>query len=309
MKQFYLTFIIFTIISSSSFGQLNDNYNLTFDNQWELQHLFIDTISNINNVWQVGHPQKTIFTSAYSSPNVIVTDSINPYPTNDTSVFIITNVAIGQGFEWPHTVILSGQYYINSDTLTDYGEIEFSPDNGTTWINMLNDTVIIDTTYNLVWFWDGYEKPVLSGNSNKWKSFWVNLAELGHAYGVQDGDTVLYRFTFISDSIQTNKDGLMFDNLHFEDWVEGIEEMGFGLFKSYCYPNPAKNLLTIKFDNSLTITDIEIFDFNSKKVLNKQTSSENTVELNISELKSGIYFYKVKNIDKKIFSIGKFIKE
>lgn len=309
MKQIYLTFMILATISSTSFGQLEDNYELTFDNQLGLQHLFIDTISNMNNVWQVGQPQKTILTSAYSSPNVIITDSINSYPTNDTSVFIITNVASGQGFEWPHTVILAGQYYVNSDTLTDFGKIEFSPDNGITWIDMLNDTVIIDTIYNWGWYWNSYEKPVLSGNSNQWKSFWVNLAELGHFYGVHDGDTILYRFTFISDSIQTNKDGLMFDNLHFEDWVEGIEEVGFGLFESNCFPNPAENLITINLKNDINIIDVEIFDLSGKKVFDKQVKNKNAVEINISELNSGIYFYKLINIEKKIFSIGKFVKQ
>ena len=209
---------------------------------------------------------------------------------------------MGGGFEWPHTVVLAGQYFVNSDTLTDYGKIEFSPDNGTTWIDMLNDTVG-------GWYWNGYDKPVLTGNSNQWKSFWVNLAQLGYYFGVQDGDTVLYKFAFISDNIQNNKDGLMFDDFHFEDWVEGIEEIGFALIKSNCFPNPAKNSLTVSFTNDKDLHfEVYVYNIIGKEICNFQTNSSN-VNLSISGFNKGTYFYKLVNRKEKKFSIGKFIKE
>jgi len=309
MKKTLIILGALLILTSTSFGQLFDDcYDINFDNQFGLQHLTIDTISNPNNIWQIGSPQKTIFTNANSVPNVLVTDTINTYPINDTSVFVITNVASGSGFEFPHTVILVGQYYVNSDTLTDYGKIEFSADNGTTWIDMLNDTIIVDTAYNWRWYWNSYKKPFLTGNSNQWKNFWVNLAELGHFYGVQNGDTILYKFTFISDSIQTNKDGLMFDDLHFEDWIEGIEEVGFELIKSKCFPNPTKNELTISFNNKQN-SNFEIYVYNilGNEIYNSKTNS-NIVSLSVSKYDSGIYFYKIVDKNNNKFSIGKFIK-
>ena len=303
MKNLLLTIGLIITIISTSFGQLFDDwYDLNFDSQFGLQHLTIDTVSNPNNIWQIGEPQKSIFTNAYSAPNVLVTDTINVYPTNDTSIFYITNIAMGGGFEWPHTVVLAGQYFVNSDTLTDYGKIEFSPDNGTTWIDMLNDTVGS-------WYWNSYEKTILTGNSNQWKYIWVNLAELGYFYGVQDGDTVLYRFTFISDSIQTNKDGLMFDDFHFEDWVEGIEEIGFDLIKSKCFPNPAENTLTISFNNDNNFPfEVYVYNILGKEIYTSQTNS-NTANLSVSGFNKGTYFYKLVNSNYKIFTIGKFIKE
>jgi len=302
MKKTLITLGIILIITSTSFGQLYDSYDLNFDSQVGLQHLTIDTISNPNNIWQIGSPQKTVFTSAWSAPNVMVTDTINPYPTSDTSIFIITNIAFGLGFEWPHTVILAGQYYVNSDTLTDYGKIEFSPDNGTTWVDMLNDTVGF-------WYWNSYEKPILTGNSNQWESFWVNLAELGYFFGVQDGDTILYKFTFISDSVETNKDGLMFDDFHFEDYVEGIEEIGFSLIKSKCFPNPTENKLTISFNNEqYSSFEIYVYDILGNEMYKSKTKSD-IVNISVSRLKKGTYFYKLVNAVDKEFAIGKFIKE
>ena len=242
--------IIFISLFSLAFPKLNGqynldgNYDLNFDNEYGLNHLFIDTASNSKNIWQVGTPQKGLFTSAKSLPNVIVTDTINSYPVNDTSSFILINVA-GDGFENQHTVIFEGQYFIESDTLKDYGKIEFSPDNGNIWIDLFNDSIPMNE-----WYWY-CNIPVLTGKSNGWINFGLNLGPLGKIFDVNYGDTVQYRFTFISDSIDNNKSGLMFDDLHFEDSFEyGIQEQGFSVIKSTCYPNPTRNQLTIEFENT-----------------------------------------------------------
>src|SRR5262245_57061736 len=136
MKKLLLS-ISMLLISSISFAQFYF-YTIDFEDTSSLYRLRIDTASNPNNIWQVGAPQKTVFTSAYSSPNVIVTDTINPYPINDTSSFTIVNIA-GAGYVVVHTASLFGQYSVNSDTLTDFGMIEFSPDNGTSWYDIVND--------------------------------------------------------------------------------------------------------------------------------------------------------------------------
>lgn len=290
--------ISLTLISAASFGQwLGDNfYTLNFEDTFELHHLRIDTLTNQNNLWQVGSPQKTFFTSAFSTPNVIVTDTINSYPTNDTSSFIIVNVASGSGFVWPHTVILAGEYNVNSDSLTDYGTIEFSPDNGTTWVDLINDTA-----YASYLSWQ-LPKPVLTGNSNGWQYFWVHLAQLGPVFNIQDGDTVLYRFTFISDSIQTNKDGLMFDDLHFEDWIEGIEEIQNDNLITI-FPNPTAEELFIKQNTKTDKQSIQVFDFTGQLVLENLNFSGQTIDTR--QLNNGVYLLKYS--DTKRYSLKKFV--
>jgi hypothetical protein len=287
------------LIAATSFGQwLGDSYYiLNFEDTFALQHLRIDTLINQNNLWQVGSPQKTIFTSAFSVPNVIVTDTTNSYPTNDTSSFIIVNVVTGGGFELPpHTVILAGEYYVNSDTLTDYGTIEFSPDNGTTWVDLINDT-----TYASLLLWI-FQKPTLTGNSNGWQSFKLQLAQLGPVFNIQDGDTVLYRFTFISDSIQTNKDGLMFDNLHFEDWVEGIEEIQNDNLISI-FPNPASDELRIHRTKVSANQRIQILNYTGQVLYSNSNFIEEAID--IRQLTNGTYLLKYS--DSKNFSIKKFV--
>jgi len=293
----YLLSIVLTLIGATSMGQwFGDNYDLNFEDTLGLQHLIIDTVSNPTNIWQVGAPQKSIFINAFSLPNAIVTDTINSYPTNDTSIFIIKNVAMGGGFVMPHTVVLSGEYFVNSDTLSDYGTIEFSPDNGINWIDLINDTI-----YSEYYWWD-YPKPTLTGNSDGWKNFYVNIAELGPIFNIQDGDTILYRFTFISDNVQTNKDGLMFDNFHFEDWVEAIQELkDDGLLS--VYPNPVRDLMKIQVKMVSDKQRITIYNQIGQILFDNLNFNGETIDTR--QLFNGVYTLKYS--DTKNFSIKKFI--
>jgi len=280
MKNILLS-LSFTLITGVSFAQaLTGNYFLSFEDEIHLQCLRIDTMRYQNNLWQIGLPQKTIFTGASSPTRAIVTDTIHSYAINDTSVFIVTNIA-DYGFLWPHTVVLSGKYYVNSDTLTDYGTIEFSPDNGNTWIDLLNDTAHVPS-----YLWNG-TRPTLTGNSNGWKYFYTNIASLGPVFNIQHGDTVLYRFTFISDSIQTNKDGLMFDDFRFEDWAEDIEEIEY-LNPISIYPNPTTGVLKIHGITGNGKVKIQLLNYTGQILPDNFYFTGESID--VSVLPNGIYF-------------------
>lgn len=280
-------------------------YDVDFEDTTSLKLVEIDTTNNPNNIWQIGAPKKSIFNSALSEPNVIVTDTTNPYPISDTSKFMVHHVSddLG-GFQWPHTVILSGMYQVNSDTLTDFGMIEFSPDNGHTWINLLTDTFYLNQ-HAYEWYSD---KPVLTGNSAEWKPFTAWVAGFGPIFDIQPGDTVRYRFTFISDSIQTNKDGLMFDNLHFEDWAEGIGRVA-NQFESGVTPNPSTSFVIIEFENPNHANhSLSIFDQWGKSILNIDGINQNWIRADLHGFKSGIYYYLLTNLENGQISTGKVIK-
>ncbi|MBK6444498.1 MAG: T9SS type A sorting domain-containing protein [Bacteroidetes bacterium] len=291
----YLLLILMMLFSVASFSQSSSFYTLDFEDTAVLHHLRIDTVSNLNNNWQVGAPQKTIFTNAYSNPNVIVTDTINPYPINDTSSFTIVNVA-GDGFTYPHTASLIGEYSVNSDTLTDFGTIEFSPDNGTSWYDIINDTFITNHIY-LQQHWIS-----LTGNSNGWQQFYVNLAPLGPLFNIQLGDTVLWRFTFISDSIQTNKDGVMFDNLYFEDYVESIPEIQNDNLISIS-PNPTSNELRIYKSNVSDSQKVQVLNYRGQVLYDNSNFIGDRID--IRQLPNGIYL--LKYAATKYFSVKKFV--
>jgi hypothetical protein len=67
-------------------------------------------------------------------------------------------------------------------------------------------------------------------------------------------------------------------------------------------PNPATDAIRVRFPVEQTLTDLSIFDTDGKQVLIKNTST-----INVSLLKPGLYFIKLKT-DKGEFS-QKFIKE
>lgn len=298
--------LVIIVISISAYSQNYWDYNINFEDTSQFFRLKIDTISNPNNIWHIGEPQKTIFTSAYSIPNAIVTDTVNSYPVNDTSIFVIKHVSdwLG-GFQMPHTVILGGKYQINSDTINDFGILEFSPDNGNTWINLLTDTI-----YQNQWCYEWWSaKPALTGNSSGWTDFYVWVAGFGPVFNIQPGDTVQYKFTFISDSIQTNKDGLIYDDLHFEDWAEGINENQ-NQFDTKTYPNPTSGIIEIQFLNEKNETfEFTLFDSNGRIILTKRTTNKSSIELDLNNYNSGIYVYKILNQRNRTMSFGKILKQ
>lgn len=298
--------LVFIVISISAYSQDYGYYNINFEDTSQFFRLKIDTISNPNNIWQIGEPQKTIFTSAYSIPNAIVTDTVNSYPVNDTSIFVIKHVSdLPTGFQRANIVILGGKYQINSDTINDFGILEFSPDNGSTWVNLLTDTIYQN---QLCYEWWS-AKPVLTGNSSGWTAFYVWVAGFGPVFNIQSGDTVQYRFSFVSDSIQTNKDGLIFDNLHFEDWSEGINEAQ-NQFDTKMYPNPTSGIIEIQFLNEKNETfEFTLFDSNGRIILTKRATNKSSIELDLSNYNSGIYVYKLLNQRNRTMSFGKISKQ
>jgi hypothetical protein len=310
MKNKTIFISLFLFLSMKIFCQ--NYYEISFEgtgiNEIEFRHkLFIDTLSNPNNVWQIGHPQKNFFINALSNPNAIVTNTINYYPINDTSSFIIMHKA-DYGLCIGGHALVYGSYYVNSDSLSDFGKFEFSPDKGLTWIDLINDTTIPANYIH----WINFSKPVLTGNSNGWKSFEIDIAGLGHFFNIHLGDTVLWRFTFISDGIQTNKDGLMFDEIEVWDTPPiGIEESVFDNEKINIYPNPSQSTINIEFINDfLQHHIVKIYNKNGSLIdMVYATINNSCFSIDISKYSIGIYFFNLINTDNNKQTWGKFIKQ
>ncbi len=246
-----------------------------------------------NGLWQIGKPSKSVFNEANSLPDVIVTDTLNPYPASDTSSFIVVHLAQHGWMSNYPKIDVGGWYYVNSDTLTDYGFIEFSADKGKTW-------ALVDSANSGCCSWGAsQEYPVFTGNSNGWKHFYYCLCT---SVPVEYGDTVLYRFSFISDGNQTNKDGLMFDDLHFEDWSEGIDEHPDDRLITIS-PNPVSDILWIETAPKQGSKTVQVINVSGTIVYNNQDFREkyiNTVNFN-----DGIYLIRYATQDE--FAVKKFM--
>lgn len=262
-----------------------------------------DTISNPYNIWQIGVPHKTVFDTVSTLNNiVIVTDTVNAYPVNDTSSFIFEQVLDFPSYQTQqHYFGLNGGYYSNSDSLTDYGKIEISMKNSNVWYDVLNDTSL---AYDF--FTNPNNKPILTGNSNGPQGFYIDFFHFAYLLNLQTNDTMLIKFTFISDSIQTNKDGLMFGCFNFFDYYESVNDIATNI-PSSIFPNPAFDHITLKTppNQSFKKMNIDIFESTGRKVKSLELPYQEALNISVNDLAEGLYYYKTV-YDNKAFSDGKF---
>lgn len=304
MKTF--TTLLFTILIGSVYSQ--GFWNLDFEDTSQFFRLEIDTHSNHHNVWQIGTPQKTVFTSAHSIPNVIVTNTLNPVSANDTSVFYLKHVRDNVFMPY-HYFSLSFWYQMDGDS-TDFGTIEISPDTGHTWINILTQ----DTTFQMNWY---SPKPTLTGSTNGWQSFDLDMMTwasdddtINPSFPIlMTADTILFRFTYITDSSSTPHDGWMIDDFSVVDLYEGINTIQ-NQIVSKSFPNPTLDIVTIEFENiDNSLHEVTVFNEKGQQILLKKTTNQSKFELNLKSLYSGIYYYKLINLRNNQISFGKIVKE
>ncbi len=247
----------------------------------------IDTIHYHHNIWQVGKPQKAIFDSAHSYPDVIVTDTLYPYPPNDTSAFILTFPG-HTAYCWIE--YFSFYYQLNMDS-NSIAKIEFSPDSGRSWINLADSTPIGTTIYDT------------SFSTLRWQRWFFTIN-----FGYVGNDSMKFRFTFISGNDTTGKDGWMIDNIGIAYYTESVPTIQNPTTLTI-FPNPATTQLTISSANE-PINDITISNLLGQVVYQQHGSAPLTMTLNISSFPSGIYFIKVNGDPSAgLRMTGKFLKE
>ncbi|MCB9171166.1 MAG: T9SS type A sorting domain-containing protein [Flavobacteriales bacterium] len=283
-------------------------YSINFDDTL-VSHVQIDTTDGHGGLWQIGAPQKSVLTSAQSAPNVIVTDTLAPYPPNDTSRFTIVHLA-NEGWWFPHTVILEGYYWSDTDSLEDIGTIEVAYNVDSGWIDVLHDTLFAPM---IIW---GGGPPQLTGSSGGWRYFYGDLMNVsayihyGIGYDIQIGDTIRWRFSFFSDSTDTGRDGLMFDDLHFEDWAEAIPEYSANSFHSQVAPTPVTDELTLIYETAgLNALALTIVDARGTVVRSRSFHTEHRTTIDVHDLSPGLYLYALRSPDGSRSSRGRFVKE
>ncbi len=239
-----LTLILFCFMAFCANGQ---SFSYNFEDTSYRPVITIDTVNYHHNNWQVGKPNKTVFDSALTLPNALVTDTANPYRANDTSVFYI-KLPKYIGFNWFGGV--SFFYQLDIDTNAK-ATVEASSDTGRTWINVVTQ----DVAHPLQW---DATKPRLDTSTNGWQEF-----SLRFPWGAFfTGDSVFLRFTFISGSNDSSKDGWMIDNLgiHY-DWEGAVPQIANNNLFSI-YPNPSKGTINIHTNKqgagggSVSVTDM-----------------------------------------------------
>jgi hypothetical protein len=313
MKKLLLV-ILATVATINSKGQTNyinvcvdcNNlfHNFDFYSPTDSTNYFfsIDT-SQSNNLWQLGIPTKTVFNSGYGGPKAFVTDTLNPYPTNNISSFQfsmlncswITQGNCG-GYEGVWVNIITK---VNSDSTKDGGTIEVSH-NGSPFINLINDPLayITGDIYSATDTIQSMGKPGYSGISTNWRHINVSF----QPEMVQPFDTLTLRFTFSSDSIQTNKDGWMIGLIQMNGLFEGIEEIKNDNLISIS-PNPTSDELKIHKTKVSDIQKVQVLNYTGQVLYDNSNFIGATIDTR--QLGNGIYLLKYS--DMKNFSIKKFV--
>lgn len=306
-----LSVIAILIIAGKSFSQITEPVgNLIYmDSLTFLPPDSLITINNPeNNIWEIGQPEKTIFNSAKTGTKVMITDSASFYPENCNDFFLI-ELPIPD-YYWGEA-ILSFYHKYDTDTLTDGGIIEISYDNGNNWENIFDDKYHIATNY-----FGLYSDTIrggeygFSGKSSGWQYvelywWWVALTGTKSASSV-NFDSPVIRFRFKSDSVNTNKEGWMIDDIVLRGYDVGGAISGISASFPEIFPNPATDYIHVKLtDEYFPELSISICNSQGQIAFSKPVTE---TKMNISFLPSGTYYYIIEN-EGKVLNKGTLIKQ
>lgn len=305
-----LSFLLFISLNL----QAQFNYYLdTIGFEETYPYLEIDT--SAQNIWEIGQPQKIYFDSAHSSVTAIVTDTLNNYPVNNHSFFDVKIGYFNYGSFYGYDVFLGINHKYDTDSLLDGCFITVSHDYGQTWTNVINDTA--SYSYGGYWcvtprdvptvnMYNNYSDSLFNGEwgfSGKsdgwvWSDFgWHECPVKSNPPGIAP-DTMIVRFNFISDSIDTNKEGWMIDDIvlfaiplggdvELTEQLEQLEQLKI-------YPNPSSDLITVETEQAYQT--MELYLYSLEGVLLKKSSFKGTrfFEMDVSDLPRGTYLLKGK---------------
>lgn len=290
MKAQITTFLFILLLPFLTFGQ--DQFYQYFENSDsnDISIIQINLDTSSSNIWQIGPPQKVIFESAATAPNVIVTDTINTYPSNNISSFEYTIKP------WTFWGVLAIQWKqkLDMDFGKDGGMIEFSIDGGDTWESAFNNPYV----YNFY----GYDEDnvdtlsngeyVFTGVDSTWKDIWLCY----DMSWLDDNDSIMIKHTFVSDSLDNSNEGWMMDNLlvhvtiiHTVNEVEQEEYL-------VVAPNPTAGRVEIstkKINEYHIIEKMELLDANGR-ILKNWERVPTKFFIDISNYPNGLYYLKIQ---------------
>lgn len=294
--------LLFALMPAGLFAQ---NYTQYFDGAdtsvTNSVTYYIDTLDS-NNIWQVGPPQKNYFSSAYSFPNVLITDTISPYPPLDTSV-VQFKVQFPFGFY--------GIWAFQWDQKLDFGPgdggvVEFSVDQGAVWHNPFYSPYVYNFFgYNQANWGYTYDEAFVGQDTN-WRNVWVCL---DLSWLSQQTDEVWARFTFTSDStggVAVPNEGWMIDNIYSEEtWIHTLNEVEPEGYMTI-FPNPADdriNIVTEKKTEFHIIEDLSLYSINGERVRHFENVPTKFF-VDVADLPEGNYRMEVRtNFQQEEFSV------
>ncbi len=248
--------------------------------------LVIDTIDFENttsliffdddSLWQTGPPQKLLFDSAWSPPNVIITDTVQVYPDSTETYFYL------KFSPWD-----SFNIFIAWNQRVDVGEgdsclVEMSSD-GISWFSLteyLNYIQAVSFMYEIIYYKTDLQTEVsenaLPGENceftdtttdwtqqSLWFHYFIPIKENEALFT----DSMFVRYRFVSDQNTVNNEGWMIDEMYTGNfWLSGsISDMNRDDLIQV-FPNPSETAVSFDADILKFPVEVNISDMNGKQV-------------------------------------------
>ncbi len=229
-------------------------YARTYDSNGYLTMLTVSSRDDVNSDWSIMYGPMIV-----DSNNHVLSYSAYDGDPNDS------NSSIGE----------KGVFtYVNGNVSTNIYQTQ---DDSGNWYDYEKQEYIYDTNYSI----SEILMPAISNKCFKQEretnsEFNNKLTEyLSYDYDEESGEL-----------IATDKRIFNYTDLTTATGIDNDEEVNVIL-----YPNPAYDNVSISFSSTNNLANIQLFDMLGKKVLDKEISSEETI--NIENLNSGIYLYNI----------------
>jgi hypothetical protein len=226
--------------SGQCYNSIWHDITINFEDTCYRQFITIDTTTYGHNIWQVGTPHKTVFFTSGVPSNVIVTDTLLPYPPHNTSVFY---------FKISSVILSAIQFGYKLDI--DPGaiaQVDIAVDTGHYWYNVMD-------TLPPGFFWSTFGKPDLSTSS----AGMGRLFRLEHGVGTP-GYSFVVRFTFTTGSTPSTRDGWMIDGIQAISFPVSVLQLLNNPNLITIYPNPSHGNLFIYSDKPNKDATITIYN-------------------------------------------------
>lgn len=244
--------LAFLTTGSLLYGQYWAQYFDGADTNYTQNSIRVYRSDDSTNIWQIGPPQKLNFDSAATLPNALVTDTLNTYPPNNRSQ---VQFSIKPFTNWG-ILAIQWKQKLDMDSAADAGFVEFSVDSGTTWQNPFNSA----TVYNFYGFLNSNKAffdstgLAFTGVDTVWRDIWLcyNMA------WVSQFDSMIIRFTFVSDSVDNSKEGWLIDNLNAHmTFIHTVSEVKEEKYLKV-FPNPANEVVHVE---ARKLNDFHIIEY------------------------------------------------
>jgi hypothetical protein len=296
---------------------INATQEVTWDTiTFEEPYSFLSIDSSDQCIWKIAPPQKLTFNEAYAGVRAILTDSTNAYPINNYSWF---DLKIGEfnmeGYGYNFFIEFRHRY--DTDESHDGGFVTVSIDSGKTWTNIINSTLDFDINPTHFMGFDINEglytstdtlfngELGFSGQSDGWLT-----TSFGWGYlpvKAMLSDTMILRFNFISDDIETGKEGWMIDNIRLfsADLGGAVHDAELENLITV-FPNPGSSPICVKLDKTYPSAIVEVIDLKGRTQQEASFSNTDYFSLEYTNELKGMFFLKI-TLDHERYVIKKIV--